>query len=80
MPKAYITKQQKLNNELCRWLIGEMGVRRMTQRNLAEELGISQQDLSYKIKTCSFKYEDLVGIFRILKPDADKLAQIMGVK
>ena len=79
MPKVYITKQEKLNNDLCAWLIGTMKVRGLTQEDAAKVMGISRQALSLKIRSQSFKYEDLVCLFDYLKPDAATVARLMGV-
>ena len=80
MPKTYITKQEKMNDDLSTWLIGSMKVQRVKQGDVAKVLGISQQALSFKLKQKSFKYEDLVGMFGLLQPDAETLMKLMGVK
>ena len=79
MPKTYLTKQEKLNNDLSAWLIGTMKVKHIRQSEAAEALGIKQQALSYKIKNGSYKFEDLVGLFQILEPDADTVMRLLGV-
>ena len=70
MPKVYITKQEKLNNDLCAWLIGTMKVKGIRQEDAAKVMGISRQALNLKIRSHSFKYEDLVTLFDLLKADA----------
>lgn len=78
MPKTYITRQEKLNNDLSAWLIGTMKVKRIRQEEVALELGITQQALSYKIRNHALKYDDLIALFGILKPDVETLARLMG--
>ena len=79
MPKAYITRQEKLNSELSAWIYGQFKTRKIPQRVIAEQMGVTQQAFSYKLKTHSFHYEDLVVIFRLLKPDSKTLMRLMGV-
>ena len=78
MPKTFITKQEKLNNDLAVWLTGEMKVQQKKQVEVASALGISQQALSNKIRTKSFKYEDLVALFEIFQPEAETIVRLMG--
>ena len=80
MPKIYLTEQEKLNNELSAWLIGTMKIRGIKQEEAAKALGITQQALSLKLRSKSFKYEDLVCLFGILQPDAQTIANLMGEK
>ena len=77
MPKTYITKQEKLNENFASWLIGQMKVKRIRQDAVAEKIGITQQAFSYKIKHMAFKYEDLVILFEMLDPDAETLVRLM---
>lgn len=80
MPRTFLTKQQKLNNELVAYIFGEMKVRRITQQSIADVLGITQPAFSYKLKRGIFSYQDLTEIFGILQPDGEKLQKLMGVK
>lgn len=80
MPKVYITKQEKLNNDLCAWLIGTMKVKGIRQEDAAKVMGISRQALNLKIRSHSFKYEDLVTLFDLLKADARTVSTLMGVE
>ena len=79
MPKTYLTRQDKLNNKLSAWITWTMKTLGFSQESLAKELGISQQALSRTIHNRKFSYEELVGIFGILKPDAETVAELMGV-
>ena len=79
MPKVYITKQEKLNNQMLSWLIGEMKVQKISQEDVAHAMGISRQALNQKINKTSFKYPDLVLLFDLLGADATKVAELMGV-
>lgn len=78
MPKSYITRQEKLNNELTAWIYGQLKAKGIPQREISKELGISTQAFNYKLKTHTFRFEDLVVTFRILRPDAKTIARLMG--
>lgn len=80
MPKAYITKQQKLNEDLAAWIYGEMFVRHISQTKMAEIMGIKQPSLNRKLRQGNFTFPDLAIIFGVLQPDADTLMRLMGAK
>ena len=79
MPKTYITRQQKLNNDLSAWIYGNMKVQKVSQKQLADLIGIKQPSLNYKLKHGNYTFSDLAVIFGTLKPDVDTLARLMGV-
>lgn len=80
MPKAYLTKQEKLNNDLSAWIYGQAKVRQVTQKQMADAIGIKQPSLNYKLKHGNFTFQDLTAVFGILKPDGEELMRLMGVK
>lgn len=80
MPRVYLTKQEKLNNELSAWVYGQMKVRNISQCKMADVIGIKQPSLNYKLKHGCFTYQDLTAIFSELEPDAETLQRLMGVE
>lgn len=75
MPRVYITKQQKLNNRLVMLIYGTMKIKRVTQTQMAKQLGISQQAFAKKLKNCQFTFADITTIFEVLDtPDEDILS------
>ena len=78
MPKVYITKQEKLNNDLSAWIYGQAKVRGVTQKQLADAIGIKQPSLNYKLRHSNFTFQDLTAVFAILEPDGDTLMKLMG--
>lgn len=80
MPKVYITKQEKLNNNLSAWIYGNMKVRNISQSTMADRMGIKQPSLNYKLRHGNFSFQDLTTIFEILQPDEQTLIKLMGVK
>lgn len=79
MPKVYLTKQEKLNEEFYKWLVGSMKFRKLKQRDMAKKLGITQQGFSYKVSSLNFQFSDIVSLFEILEPDADTVMRLFGM-
>lgn len=72
MPKVYITKEDKLNSRLAALLFGTMKVKRKTQTEMGDVLGISQQAFGKKLKKSQFTFLELVKVFDELDlPDED---------
>ena len=80
MPKVFISEKDKLNNRLASWVYGQMTTKGITQKQLAGELQMSQQALSYKLKVRQFSYTDFITIVDVFAPDLDVLAWLTGRK
>ena len=78
MPKVYLSEQDKLNNRLTSWIYGEMKTQGMSQTELAKEMGISQQLLSYRLKHKLISFEDFVTIVKTFQPEDDDLLRLLG--
>ena len=79
MPKTYITKEQRQRAQLSAWVFGQMKINQIRQRELAEQMGISQQALSAKINHRSFSYMDFVTLVGIFKPEHKELDTLLGI-
>lgn len=51
--------------------------KKMKQVELAEKIGITQQNLSNKFAHNSFKYEDLIKIFHALELTDEQIVRLM---
>lgn len=80
MPKTYLSEKDRLSDRLASWVHGQMKLRHITQRQLAEELQITQQALSYKLKARQFSFADFVTIVSVFAPDPSELAWLVGRK
>lgn len=80
MPKVFLSEKDKLNNRLATWVYGQMKLRSITQSQLADELQITQQALSYKLKNRQFSFADFVTIVSVFVPDPSELAWLVGRK
>lgn len=78
MPKVFLSENKRLTEKFVAWVYGEMKVRKMSQRQMAAELDISQQALSVKLKTKSLSFEDFLAIIRVLEPDERELGRLIG--
>lgn len=80
MPRVYMSESKRLSARLASWMYGQMKLKHISQRMLAEELQITQQALSYKLKMHQFSFADFVTIVSVLEPDPSELAWLVGRK
>jgi predicted XRE-type DNA-binding protein len=78
MPKVFLTREMRLREELAVWICGQMKVNRLTQLNVARELGITQQGLCKKIKRRTFSYDDMLFFFAKFQPDKETVMRLTG--
>ena len=77
MPKVYLTKQDKLNNDLVALIYGMMKIRHVTQKQIADRLYISQPAFYGKLKRKKLTFEDLVTIFEMLDFTDEQILSVM---
>ena len=77
MPRVFLNETDKLNNRLAAWVYGELKVNGISQRELAEELGISQQLLSYRLKNKLISFSDFACFVRVFKPDEKEVMRLI---
>lgn len=80
MPRVYMSESKRLSARLASWMYGQMKLKGISQRMLAEELQITQQALSYKLKKHQFSFADFVTIVGVFAPDPSELAWLVGKK
>lgn len=80
MPKVYLTKQDKLNNDLVALIYGTMKVKHVTQKQIADRLLISQPAFCGKLKRKKLTFEDLVTVFEMLGFTDEQILSVMRVK
>lgn len=78
MPKVFLSENQRLSDGLVAWVYGQLKVRKITQKAMADELEISQSAFAQKLKNRSFSFTDFVTIVRVLQPDAKDLDRLLG--
>lgn len=74
MPRVQIKRKEYKASDLTAYIVNTMYEKKIRQSKLAEALHISQQAVSYKIKTAGFDYKELLTVFECLRvPDEDIL-------
>lgn len=79
MPKVYLSEQDRLCSKLSRYVYGEMRIRRITQKEMAEKMNITQQSLSRKLKEESFDFSDFLFFVKEFKPSQKELLDLVGM-
>lgn len=78
MPRTYITQEQRQQAKLSAWIYGQMKVRHITQTELANKMGITQQGLSKKLRQHTFSYSDVLLFVKVFEPDQKELSMLLG--
>lgn len=80
MPKIYLSRKAKLNDRFVVWLTGQMSVKGISQKRLADVMEISQQALSKKIRAQQFSFTDFITIVEFFEPEVEDIAWLIGRK
>lgn len=78
MAKVYLSERERICAKLASWVYGQMRVCKVTQAELAERLGISQQAVSRKLKTCQFTYDDFLTFVKMFNPSQNDLLWLIS--
>ena len=79
MPRVYLTEMDRISARFAAWVYGQMKLRKISQRTLADKRGISHQALSQKLKKQRFEFEDFVFFVQEFKPDDKDLRDLSGL-
>lgn len=80
MPRAYITKEGRQRAKLSAWIYGQMKIRNIPQREIADRLHITQQGFNRRLREQRFSFEDLLVFVDIFKPDIKEVADLLEIK
>ena len=78
MPRVNGKRIEYKNADLYAYIIGQMKARSMTQKELGELLGLSQQVTSAKLKRRGLTTKELIEVIEILDIDAATIGQLIG--
>lgn len=78
MPRVNGKRIEYKNADLYAYIIGQMKARSMTQKELGEMLGLSQQVTSAKLKRRGLTTKELIEVIEILDIDAATVGQLIG--
>lgn len=74
MPRIKSRKKIYMQNDIGAWISGKMREKKLTQADIADCMGITQQAFGQKLKKSQFTYGDLLTIFQVMEiTDADIL-------
>lgn len=79
MPRVSIKKKDYKVTDFKRWLIGEMGVRGIRQKDIGEWLGISQPAVCNKMKKGEFSLKELITIFEKFGTSEEQIGKLLKV-
>ena len=80
MAKSIINKKEYKVQNIGGYVLMWLHRQHKYIRELASELGISQQGLSYKISNNTFSYADLLTIFDYLAVPEEEILMVMKIK
>ena len=78
MPRVAINKHKYMVNDLYAYLIGQMRVKGVTQQDLGEKLGLTQQVISNKLRKQQLTTLELIEVIDVLEIGAEALSQMLG--
>ena len=78
MPRVNGKRIEYKDADLYAYIIGQMKARDMTQRELGDMLGLSQQVTSAKLKRRGLTTKELIEVIEILDIDAATIGQLIG--
>ena len=78
MPRVNGKRIEYKDADLYAYIIGQMKARSMTQKELGELLGLSQQVTSAKLKRRGLTTKELIEVIEILDIDAATIGQLIG--
>ena len=78
MPRVNGKRIEYKNADLYAYIIGQMKARSMTQKELGDMLGLSQQVTSAKLKRRGLTTKELIEVIEILDIDAATIGQLIG--
>ena len=79
MPKVIINKKEYKVQNIGGYVLMWLRRKHKYIRELASELGISQQGLSYKISNNTFSYADLLTIFDYLEVPDEEILMVLKI-
>ena len=80
MPRVYLSDQDRACHRLATCIRGEKKLRKVNDTELAEEHGISQPAMSWKIRNEKFSFQDFVFFVQKFGFDDDTIHYILGTK
>ncbi|MCM1192920.1 MAG: hypothetical protein NC123_15570 [Butyrivibrio sp.] len=77
MPRVPLKKKEYMAADFAKWLIGEMRSRGLTQADMGELLGITQQAFNSRLTTHKFDIKEAIIIFHEWDTPPEKISQLL---
>jgi predicted XRE-type DNA-binding protein len=77
MPRVARKKLDYKKKDMYAFISGKMTVDKIRQKEIAEPLNVKQQTVSYRIRTGTLEYTDLLVIFDRLKLTDEEILKLM---
>lgn len=79
MPRIREFRDRYMVNDIGAWVAGKLMRMKISQKEAAGELGITQQAMSVKIRSNSFTYEDMIKLFRMFESEDEEILKLMKI-
>lgn len=77
MPRVMELRPRYMCSQIGREIDAKRVYLKMSQNELAEHLGTTQQNMSKKIRMNKFNYEDLIKAFKVLELSDEEILRLM---
>ena len=78
MPRLSLKKTEYMAADLYAYIIGQMVTKGITQKELGEELGLSQQVTSSKLRRKALSTKELIATVNYLEIEGQTIARMFG--
>lgn len=70
---------QQKQTEFVVWLAGQMYLKNITQRKIADWLCVTQGAVNYRMKKCNFSYPEMLIIFDHLQTSKEEQIKLLTI-
>lgn len=75
--KIYITRTRRKLDRIADHIIGKMRRKKITQAQLGDRIGLSQQVLSKRLRTGKLTMADFLEIIEVLEDEREEVTQLL---
>ena len=79
MPRVAIKKKDYMKKDMIEWIRQTMYALKISQERIGAILGLSQQCMSYRLRTGQFTYMELIEIFKTLQATDEEIIKFMKI-